>query len=227
MNAKLIKKYIIAMLMVFSFCCIGIASANCYAKTIVEESRAYIAGETYKIKIPKKDGEILKCKSSNKKVVKVSRKGDSRKVAIKAKKTGTSIIKIKTENKIYKYSIYVAKESTVKKYKGNKIKITLQNVAQKAGNVVIRVKVSNGKKIYLSYLETFDLQKKVNGKWKDIPTNFGAYKTLEGHGWTISEKTSKAFPILLSNNYDNLTMGKYRKVLRINDKNKYVYFELK
>ena len=117
----------------------------------------------------------------------------------------------------------VTKDSAVKTYKGSKIKIRIKNVKKNNHNIVLRVKLSNGKKEFAAYECGYKLQQKKKRKWKTKKS----VTDISGNSYTISGKSRIEFPILLSNHYKNLKKGTYRIQFLINGKMRYVKFKIK
>ncbi|MCI9125996.1 MAG: hypothetical protein HFG30_05650 [Eubacterium sp.] len=211
-------KCLILMLLILGSC--NLYCMNVNAKNV--NTVALIVNHKTRIKVPESKGKIIACNSTNQKVVKITQKKNI--INLKAAKTGKCVLNAKTsKGSIMKYYVYVTKDSAVKTYKGSKIKIRIKNVKKNNHNIVLRVKLSNGKKEFAAYECGYKLQQKKKRKWKTKKS----VTDISGNSYTISGKSRIEFPILLSNHYKNLKKGTYRIQFLINGKMRYVKFKIK
>ena len=211
-------KCLILMLLILGSC--NLYCLNVNAKNV--NTVALIVNHKTRIKVPESKGKIIACNSTNQKVVKITQKKNI--INLKAAKTGKCVLNAKTsKGSIMKYYVYVTKDSAVKTYKGSKIKIRIKNVKKNNHNIVLRVKLSNGKKEFAAYECGYKLQQKKKRKWKTKKS----VTDISGNSYTISGKSRIEFPILLSNHYKNLKKGTYRIQFLINGKMRYVKFKIK
>ena len=211
-------KCLILMLLILGSC--NLYCMNVNAKNV--NTVALIVNHKTRIKVPESKGKIIACNSTNQKVVKITQKKNI--INLKAAKTGKCVLNAKTsKGSIMKYYVYVTKDSAVKTYKGSKIKIRIKNVKKNNHNIVLRVKLSNGKKEFAAYECGYKLQQKKKRKWKTKKS----VTDISGNSYTISGKSRIEFPILLSNYYKNLKKGTYRIQFLINGKMRYVKFKIK
>lgn len=211
-------KCLILMLLILGSC--NLYCMNVNAKNV--NTVALIVNHKTRIKVPESKGKIIACNSTNQKVVKITQKKNI--INLKAAKTGKCVLNAKTsKGSIMKYYVYVTKDSAVKTYKGSKIKIKIKNVKKNNHNIVLRVKLSNGKKEFAAYECGYKLQQKKKRKWKTKKS----VTDISGNSYTISGKSRIEFPILLSNHYKNLKKGTYRIQFLINGKMRYVKFKIK
>lgn len=154
-------KCLILMLLILGSC--NLYCMNVNAKNV--NTVALIVNHKTRIKVPESKGKIIACNSTNQKVVKITQKKNI--INLKAAKTGKCVLNAKTsKGSIMKYYVYVTKDSAVKTYKGSKIKIRIKNVKKNNHNIVLRVKLSNGKKEFAAYECGYKLQQKKKRKWK-------------------------------------------------------------
>ncbi len=211
-------KCLILMLLILGSC--NLYCMNVNAKNV--NTVALIVNHKTRIKVPESKGKIIACNSTNQKVVKITQKKNI--INLKAAKTGKCVLNAKTsKGSLMKYYVYVTKDSAVKTYKGSKIKIRIKNVKKNNHNIVLRVKLSNGKKEFAAYECGYKLQQKKKRKWKTKKS----VTDISGNSYTISGKSRIEFPILLSNHYKNLKKGTYRIQFLINGKMRYVKFKIK
>ena len=211
-------KCLILMLLILGSC--NLYCMNVNAKNV--NTVALIVNHKTRIKVPESKGKIIACNSTNQKVVKITQKKNI--INLKAAKTGKCVLNAKTsKGSIMKYYVYVTKDSAVKTYKGSKIKIRIKNVKKNNHNIVLRVKLSNGKKEFAAYECGYKLQQKKKRKWKTKKS----VTDISGNSYTISGISRIEFPILLSNHYKNLKKGTYRIQFLINGKMRYVKFKIK
>ena len=211
-------KCLILMLLILGSC--NLYCMNVNAKNV--NTVALIVNHKTRIKVPESKGKIIACNSTNQKVVKITQKKNI--INLKAAKTGKCVLNAKTsKGSIMKYYVYVTKDSAVKTYKGSKIKIRIKNVKKNNHNIVLRVKLSNGKREFAAYECGYKLQQKKKRKWKTKKS----VTDISGNSYTISGKSRIEFPILLSNHYKNLKKGTYRIQFLINGKMRYVKFKIK
>ncbi len=211
-------KCLILMLLILGSC--NLYCMNVNAKNV--NTVALIVNHKTRIKVPESKGKIIACNSTNQKVVKITQKKNI--INLKAAKTGKCVLNAKTsKGSIMKYYVYVTKDSAVKTYKGSKIKIRIKNVKKNNHNIVLRVKLSNGKKEFAAYECGYKLQQKKKRKWKTKKS----VTDISGNSYTISGKSRIEFPILLSNHYKNLKKGTYRIQFLINGNMRYVKFKIK
>ena len=211
-------KCLILMLLILGSC--NLYCMNVNAKNV--NTVALIVNHKTRIKVPESKGKIIACNSTNQKVVKITQKKNI--INLKAAKTGKCVLNAKTsKGSIMKYYVYVTKDSAVKTYKGSKIKIRIKNVKKNNHNIVLRVKLSNGKKEFAAYECGYKLQQKKKRKWKTKKS----VTDISGNSYKKKEKSRIEFPILLSNHYKNLKKGTYRIQFLINGKMRYVKFKIK
>lgn len=160
-------------------------------------------------------------------MVKITKKKgkNNRFAVVKVNKKGNCVVTAKSGKKTYKFSIHAEPKKTIKNYTGTKTKFTLVNIKKTKKYVVARLRVSNGKNSVLEFDPTYRLEKKVNEKWVKIKQNID----VAGTGVGFSGNNSLTYSVVLSDLYDinDLTKGKYRIGLILNNKMKYVSFKLK
>lgn len=214
---KKMFKCLILMMLVLVAC--NIAKFQTNAENV--NTMTLILKHKAKIVVSKSEGKISDWSATNRGVVKITQKKNI--IKLKAAKLGKSVITVKTsKGTIIKYYVCVTKNSIIKEYKGSKIRLKIKKVKKSNRNVVLRVKLSNGKKKFASYECGYKLQQKHKKKWKTKKS----VVDIAGNSYTISGKSSIEFPILLSNYYNNLKKGTYRLQFFINGKEKYVKFKI-
>ncbi len=182
---------------------------------------ALIVKQKAKVVVPKNEGTISDWSATNKGVVKITKKKN--RIHLKAVKLGKSVITVKTsKGTSIKYYVCVTRDSIIKEYKGSKIRIKIKKVKKCNHNVVLRVRLSNGKKRLVSYECGYKLQQKHKKKWKTKKTEVD----IAGNGYTISGKSRIEFSVLLSNYYSNLKKGTYRLKFFIDGKEQYLKFKI-
>ncbi|MFQ9515748.1 MAG: immunoglobulin-like domain-containing protein [Eubacterium sp.] len=195
-------------------------------QTKTTENLVYVAGNTYVISVPRAENNV-KWEVDKNKIVKISKEygKNNRNIKVKAKKRGKCVITANCGEEVYKYIIHVEPKETYKSYNGKKVKFSIVKVKRSKKYVIVRIKIANGKNTVLTIDPDYVLQKKSDGKWVTVKQKYAT----AGTGIGISGKISMTYSVILSNLYDinELTKGKYRFGIELNNKMKYAHFKLK